>query len=144
MGELRISLFKKLHVASEGQPVAGLEGRKVQELFCYLLLHRGPLHSRESLADLLWDDSSSIQARKYLRQALWQLQTVVSPHVNAEECPLLLIDAEWIGVNPEYDVWLDVAEFERASSGVRGVPGRQLTPESAHGLESRGPLWSNK
>ena len=75
MPMLQISLFGKLHIASGDRVDTGLEARKAQELLCYLLVYSDRSHFRETLADLLWAESSAQQARKYLRQALWQNTT---------------------------------------------------------------------
>ena len=38
---------------------------------------------RESLAALLWGENPTAQSKKYLRQALWQLQHALSPQHEA-------------------------------------------------------------
>jgi DNA-binding SARP family transcriptional activator len=74
MSQLSVRLFGKLSIRCNDRCVDGLTGSKVQELLCYLLLHRDRPHCREALASLLWSDVSTAQSKKYLRQALWQLQ----------------------------------------------------------------------
>src|SRR5688572_12678309 len=59
MGALRVMLFRRFHAEVDDQPLVGFEARKMQELFCYLLLHRDHPHSREVLAELLWNDNSA-------------------------------------------------------------------------------------
>jgi DNA-binding SARP family transcriptional activator len=66
MSILRVSLFGKFRVQLGEQVMTSLNVRKVQELFCYLLLYRDRPHPREALASLLWGDSSTAQSRKYL------------------------------------------------------------------------------
>ena len=114
MSILRISLFGKFEVYWGQQVLTGLEARRVQELFCYLLLHRRDVHCRETLAGLLWGDSSAAQAKKYLRQALWQLQTALNCHPNPSESQVLLVDSEWVQLNTGANFQLDVAVFEQA------------------------------
>lgn len=118
-----------------------LEARKAQELLCYLLLYRGRPHSRESLANLLWSNGSIAQSKKYLRKALWQLHTTLDSPVKVHKEPLLRLEPEWIGVNEAADLWLDVAEFERAFTQVQNVPGRLLDTEKEQALQDAVELY---
>ena len=65
----------------------------------------------------MWGDNPSVQSRKYLRQAIWQLQAALKQE------GLLVVDSDWIGVDKSVDVWIDVDEFERAFADVQGIPG---------------------
>lgn len=143
MPELKIRLFGKLHIEWNDTIVEGLDSSKVQELFCYLLLHRDRPHPRETLASLLWDANSTAQAKKYLRQTLWQLQNILPVAAEPEDIPLLLIEPDWIRVNPEAELWLDVAEFEKAYKHAHGFHGWQLNAETVHALERAEALYSD-
>lgn len=135
MANLNISLFGRFHVENQGAPVtAHLEARKVQELFAYMLLYRDRSHSREALADLLWGENSSVQARKYLRQALWQLQSALKKDDVEEEADCLSVDSEWVSINSASDFTLDINEFETAFESVQGRAGADLDPQTAHQL----------
>lgn len=136
MCALRITMFGKFSVWIDTQPLNGINASKVQELFCYLLLNRQRPHLREALAGMLWGDSTTAQSKKYLRQALWQLQTILDEHASATPDELLLIDPNWIAWNDSADVWLDVAVFERAFAAVRGVPGEKLNAEQASEVQA--------
>jgi DNA-binding SARP family transcriptional activator len=124
MGSLRVSLFGKFSVAGELSVLQGFETLKVQELFCYLLLFRLRPHPRESLASLLWGDTSTSQAKRYLSKALWQLQEALSQV--SPGAKLLAIEPDWIQLDPQATFWLDVAVLEQAYQLVRDVPGEQL------------------
>ena len=128
MGDLQVSLFGKFCVGCEGHDLSGFEQGKVQELFCYLLLHRGRPLAREILAGLLWGDYPTQQARRYLSKTLWQLQTSLS-QANAACHNLLQADLEWLLLTPQPGMCLDVAEFEQAYAQVRDLPGPNLTRE---------------
>ncbi len=94
MSELSIQLFGKFTIQSDGHRVNSVDSRRIQELLAYLLVYRDRPHRRESLAELLWQASSTTQSKKYLRQALWQMQQLL---------PIArLIDAEpdWIRISP--------------------------------------------
>lgn len=126
MARLHVHFFGKCQIRLDSQPIEQLDARKVQELFCYLLLHRDQPHAREVLAGVLWGESSTAQSKKSLRQTLWQLQAGLgSASIPAPE-RLLLIDSEWIQVNPHADLWFDVAEFEQAFRLLQHQPGNQL------------------
>jgi len=114
MARLSVLLFGKLSVRCNEDPLNGLTGSKVQELLCYLLLHRDRPHPRESLAALLWADVPTVQSKKYLRQALWQLQAALNAHPMACERRVLRIEPDWVRLNAEADLWIDAAAFERA------------------------------
>jgi DNA-binding SARP family transcriptional activator len=143
MSLLHISLFGRFTVDHHGRPfAAGLEARKVQELISYLLLYRGRCHPRESLAELLWGESSGPQSRKYLRQALWQLQSALKADDGANDGDVLIVDSEWVGISDGADIWLDVAEFEGAYAEVQGKPGHELAPEVADRLAEAVKVYS--
>jgi DNA-binding SARP family transcriptional activator len=139
MSLLSIHLFGKFCVRCNDQVVDGFDVRKLQELFCYLLLYRARLQSRETLANL-WDGKSTVQSKKSLRQVLWQLQTALDSHTESGS-HVLLVDPEWVQLNGEADLWLDVAVFEQAFALVKGVPGEQLEAQSVQAVRSAVELY---
>lgn len=140
MTSLRISLFGRFDVCWGEQPLPGIGAAKVQELFCYLLLFRERPHTRERLADILWANSSQSQSKQYLRQTLWQLRAILDC-VGQPDNPILLADAEWIQVNADAALWLDVAEFEKAYNLAIGTRGHQLDITQAEALRRAIPLY---
>jgi DNA-binding SARP family transcriptional activator len=140
MVALRVVLFGRFQVESEHGTVGGLEARKVQELFSYLLLHRDQLHARESLADLLWGDCPTAHSKKNLRQTLWQLQSALQAalaacHGEDGACHVLIAESEWLGINPALCFALDVAQFEAAFCVLEQSAGRMLTPDESQLVE---------
>lgn len=125
MTTLHVQLFGRFGFTYGECGQTGLEARKAQELLAYLLLFRNRPHTRESLIDVLWENTQTAQAKKYLRQSLWQLQTALPD--DAE--PILMVEADWIQINPEASIDLDVAELEIAYGQVQGISGRDLVPE---------------
>src|SRR5262245_49756504 len=101
-------MFGTLRVQQGSADLSGFESRKVQELLCYLLLHRNQVHNRERLAAIFWGSQTTANSRKYLRHTLWQLQTALDRFSGAGE-PVLLTDDESIQVNPAAHLWVDVA-----------------------------------
>lgn len=139
MGTLHISLFGKLCVRRDERALPGLDACKAQELLSYLLIHRDRPHSREALAGLLWGDTSTEKSRKYLRQALWQLQTALESH--ASGVGVLTVEHDWVQLNSQAGVWLDVAAFEQAFASVQGSAGDRLGEDSTESLQAAVRLY---
>lgn len=126
MALLHISMFGRLRCTTDGHEVNGLEARKVQELLVYLVLNRSHACTRDSLATLLWSERNESHARKYLRQALWQLQSALDrAYCHSHE--LMHVDNEWVEINAQAALWIDVAEFERIYETTHAVDDRLLT-----------------
>jgi DNA-binding SARP family transcriptional activator len=142
MSGIRVSLFGKFQVWRDERALTGFDPRKVQDLFCYLLLYRDHPLPRETLAGLLWGDQPTAQSKRYLRKALWQLQTALGLSKTSTAAPVLLVEPEWIRVNPEADLWLDVAEFEQVFTGVKGTPGKDIDGRQAQALERAVGLYA--
>jgi DNA-binding SARP family transcriptional activator len=133
MSALHVRLFGHFELSSR-EPAAceqSLTG-KAKELFCYLLLRRNRPHSREVLASLFWPDATTAQSKKYLRQALWQLHSFLQRLANLQ---LLRINDDAVELCAGSDLWLDVAEVERAFQNTRGVQGENLEANQAQGLK---------
>jgi DNA-binding SARP family transcriptional activator len=142
MDTLRISLFGQFRVQYNGYTLTEHYPRKQQELLCYLLLHRDRAHPRETLSSLFWDANSTAKSKKYLRQALWQLQNIADPQGALPNRELLLIDADWVRLNPAADLWLDVEVFERAFVRAQDVPGHRLDNLQAEALREAADLYT--
>jgi len=134
MTRLDIRLFGQISIQRAGEPLSGLSS-KALELLCYMLLNRERGHAREALAGLLWPDAPDPLAKKYLRQAIWRLQSRLASQ------DLLIVHAGWIRVSPEASLWIDVAEFEQAYDIHRDTPGQELTGRQAQTLEAAAALY---
>lgn len=141
MNALSVSLFGKFRAWRGQQVLANLDAQKVQELLCYLLLHRERPHPREVLADLLWSDWPTAQSLKYLRKALWQLQAALDTQAECSQDHVLLVETDWIQVNPEANLWLDVTKFQQAFALVQGVPGQALNVDRVQALQEAVNLY---
>ena len=128
MDTLRVSLFGKFRGYWGDQSLVGLERQQLQELFSFLLLNRSQPQRREVVATLFWPDCPLPRAKKYLRKALWRLQTALEQESGPA---ILLVDGDWVQVNEAADLWLDVSIFEKAHAACRNIPGRELSPEQA-------------
>lgn len=134
MNTIKIYLLGKFSIEVDDQSINKIEPRKAEELLVYLLLNRDQPHSRERLADLLWGETSQDQANNYLRKALWQLQSALDDAGLGQQ-GLLLVDGEWLQINPQMEVWLDVAIVEAAFKTSQGMVGRELEKGQAQGIQ---------
>ncbi len=142
MTMLQIELFGQFDVRRDGEPVAGIEARKAQELLAFLLIQRSRAFSREFLAELLWGQRSPAQSKKYLRQLLWQVQRALAGHESdAADAGLLAVDGEWVRTDSRCDLWLDVAAFEAAYAQAEGVAGSDLDELLAAALRQAVQLY---
>ena len=150
MSVLSIHLFGKFSVQAGGRSLEGLEACKVQELLSYLLVRRERPHTRESLAGLLWGETSTEKSKKYLRQALWHLQSALEGGgagggggVGVDESGALLSAGhDWVRLNADTaGVWLDVEVFERAFARAQGKAGRELDEETKRVVEQAVELY---
>jgi DNA-binding SARP family transcriptional activator len=148
MGRLDITLFGQFRVQRGGQALTSHYPPKLQELLGYLLVNRDRAHSRETIASVFWGNHSTARSKKYLRQTLWQLQTNLHTQAEPGSPCVLLADADTIRLNPAAELWLDVAEFERAFARAQNVPGQALDAVQVRGLRAavelyRGDLLAN-
>lgn len=140
MPALHISLFRTFRADCDGASLDCFETQRVKELFAYLLLYRRP-HLRESLITVLWGDTQPKKAKKYLRQTLWQLQAGLNDVIDDEESRVLQVDAEWVQIDPQAGIQLDVELFERAYLLSRGAPGRELSVQQVQALQDAIELY---
>jgi len=136
---LSIRLFGTLSLQQGVTELESLRLGKPAELFCFLLLRRDRPHPREILASMLWGDNTTEVSKKYLRQALWQLQTIVRDGM--ERLSILMADRESVQVKLANGVWLDVALFENACAQALRVHHSQLTEPQAQALRSAIDLY---
>lgn len=141
MGTLRFCLFGKFSVYCQDRLQTCFQVQRVQELLCYLLLHRDKAHHREILADTLWNETETPHSKKYLRKTLWQLQSALTSIPDAGNIPLLEVLPQWVQVAHASPFWLDVAEFEEAYTFVQGKRGRELSDEDYQKVEHAVQLY---
>lgn len=133
MSALSVSLFGKLQVRLDEEPLVDSMPRKAQELLAYLLLHRRN-HSREKLATLLWPCGTTKRAKTYLRKALWQLRQSIEPD-DADRGSVLRADGDWVQIHLESEVWVDVVVFESAFNEMRDCAASDITSAQREALE---------
>ena len=122
MADWDIRLLGKPLIECHGKPWSGPENNNAQEIFLFLLSHRHNVHTRESLAFLLWGECSAEQSRKQLRQTLWRLRSYDSLPTKMLSNFLLSVDKDHIQLNPDVDCWVDTEVFEHAYNLIKGRP----------------------
>ncbi len=142
MPQLQITMFTKLAIQRDDHGPVKLPA-KAEELLCYLLLHRRQAYTREALACELWADTPAVQAKKYLRQCLWQLQHVLDSPV-ADQAPLLQFDQEWVAIHEHASVSVDVLHFEQAFADVRDQPGAALSVQQAQAAQQAATCYQGE
>lgn len=140
MSKLKFQLFGKFSVERDSQILKGFANNKEQELLGYLLVHRDRSHPRETLASILWGETSTEKSKKYLRQALWHVQAVLEVRESTDS-HLLAVEHDWVQLNLQSDVWIDVAIFEQAFTSTQGLRGSRLDAQSAALLKEAVELY---
>lgn len=141
MDQLQLQLLGRFAVRRNGQPVPHTDGLKLQELLSYLVLNRSHPHNRETLAGVLWGNGRADQARKYLRQTLWQLQSSLARESASGGDEVLTVDAGWVHLNLDAEMSVDVVELEHVFDRVRDVPGESFSTETANAVEAAVALY---
>jgi len=78
--ELRLRLFQQVGIETEGQ-LAPFRWRttRAQELFLYVLQHRGQLVRKSALVDLLWPEFEPAKAYSQLYTAIYHIRKTLEP-----------------------------------------------------------------
>jgi DNA-binding SARP family transcriptional activator len=141
MPSLHFRLLGHLSIHGESRSLDHLVSTRANEVLCYLLLHHSTHHAREQLAEALWDGLPTAQARKHLRQAVWHLQTTFEAIRGGAAARFLTVHADWIAINIDGDIWLDLDAFARAYALVRGIGGEALDGAQVDALRGAAALY---
>jgi len=107
---LEIRTFGGLHLICEGEPIEELTSKKAEALLVYLAVTGKP-QAREVLADFFWDTRTQTQAMANLRTVLTLLRKQVGKY--------LTIGRNYVRINPDVEVWVDLDEFENKLGEAR-------------------------
>jgi DNA-binding SARP family transcriptional activator len=61
----------------------------------------------------------------------------------AHESDVLIVEHDWLSLNPGSNLWTDVADFEHAFAVAEGIPGRQLDQDKARALRQAVALYND-
>lgn len=108
---VEIRLLGELRVVVDGQPLVDFDSDKHRALLAYLTANAPQTFRRETLAGLLWPDSSERAARASLRNALAQLRGRLG---DSPSDPLFDITYHSVGVRLGGGWWIDVVALDAA------------------------------
>src|SRR4030043_1266430 len=111
MTHLSIEVLGSLQVSIDDLPITTLESAKVRALLAYLTVESDRPHRRKSLVGLLWPDYPEDAARHNLRQALFNLRSILGDG-NATP-PYLIVSRDAIQFNRESNYSLDLTQFNQ-------------------------------
>nr|WP_298725001.1 BTAD domain-containing putative transcriptional regulator [uncultured Steroidobacter sp.] len=106
MSALTLQVLGSFHVRDASGGEVRIASRKGRALLAYLALRPGESHSRDRLANLLWEDADEELARTSLRQALAALRKALPTAAQAA----LLADIDSVGVDAGL-LQSDIARF---------------------------------
>jgi ABC-type oligopeptide transport system substrate-binding subunit/DNA-binding SARP family transcriptional activator len=119
MPKQRLTLLGSFQVSVDGEPVTGFLSNKVRALLAYLAVEKDRHHTRDSLAGLLWPESTDQDARASLRTALANLRKVIQDR--QAQAPLIMASAQSIRFKPSANSWVDLQVFmDLTSKGAVG------------------------
>ena len=125
---LELQLLGQFNLRLNGHPI-DLPSRPAQSLLAYLALRPGTAYRRERLAGLLWPDATEVNARRYLRQALWRIRKALE----LAERDYFIADDLTIAFDADADFELDVAQLERDVSAATTTDDLLRNVEVYHG-----------
>lgn len=134
-----------LEILTLGSPEIRLDGRRVAVkpkkalALLVFLAASGRVHSRNTLATLLWPDSSQSEARAALRRRLSELISAIAD-------AWLLMDGESVSLAARPDLWIDLKHFEQALATCRshGHTPHEVCPACLEPLEPAADLYRSR
>ena len=142
MISLQIRLLGKIQIFNDNQTPITLP-LKAQELLVYLFIHCNQPHEREKLSTQLWPDIPEQRSKKYLRQALWQLQNALGD----SDCPedtFVQLEGSWVQLSLSNNLHIDADAFYRAFMQVRDVPAREMSAEQLTAVSKAVKLYQGE
>ena len=116
---LIIRLLGSFQMAGGGEPVAGLNQARLQELLAYLVVRRGRPVARSSLAFLFWPDSTVKQALTNGRHLYHRLRRAIP-----DAGRFLAADDLTVQWRADPGCRVDVIAFEEALARANGAADR--------------------
>lgn len=142
MNTLAIYLLGDVQFRLNDGPPLPLEAGKTSALLVYLAVEATRPHLRQTLAELLWPERPDAEALSALRFALSNLRTVLRDREASP--PLLLVERSHAQLNPQAEIWVDVAAFQEQVATCEAASRRGVAPplETLHAALAlyRGPF----
>ena len=134
MSQLSISLLGSYQIFQDSTSVTDFGSNKVRALLAYLAVESDFPHRRDTLAALLWPESSQEAALSSLRTALANLRRAIGDR--EANPPYLIITRETVQFNQASDYLLDAAELIK----LDGSPQADIQSRIAAVKYYRGPF----
>ncbi len=114
--DIKACALGESRVLANSRPISEEEWRsnKAKEMFFYLLC-RGIGQRREQVTAALWPDLSSAKATSNFHINLYRARRAVSPGI-------FTLEQGRYKLNPDLNIWFDVAEFEGLLSEAENLP----------------------
>ncbi|MFZ5968674.1 MAG: AfsR/SARP family transcriptional regulator [Bacillota bacterium] len=125
--KLEIRMLGSIKITVNGKSVIDTMSSKAIGIFCYLLMHHGKFVTRDKLAFLFWDNSSTEAARYNLRHALWSIRKIIKE--DAHDASIIVTNKDRCRAHISDDIHIDVLEMEallKQIEKVEKVPIRTL------------------
>lgn len=107
---LVVHLLGELRVVLNDTSVDDWPSGRGRSLFKYLLTHRDPWQSRDTLVGVFWPGSAPEAARNSFNVAVHGLRLALRA---ASDVPVVVLEGGTYRLHDDLQLWLDVEEFER-------------------------------
>jgi DNA-binding SARP family transcriptional activator len=122
-------LLGKFRVVINDHPVENWPSGRGRAVFKYLLIHHYQPTPRDVLMDVFWPSASPSAARNNLNVALHRIRQSLRA---LTDLPVVLFEEGAYCLNPAWQLWLDVEEFERrVAAGLQLETAGKLIPAAA-------------
>lgn len=140
MKQLSVQLFGRFVARYDDSEPIRFTSHKEEELFCFLVIHRGQPRAREVVASMLWGDTTTSRSKRYLRTALWHLRSDLEQPAPCKHS-LLSASNSWLQICTDAPLWADVDALQRAYERIRGVSPREWSEDEAESVASAIELY---
>ena len=121
---LEVSTLGVLRVTLDGNVIANTSwgSSKAREMLLFMLCKKEPLH-KEKIVESLWPEISVSKANSNFHSTLYRLRSALYPNCVDR-------DGEVYQLNPAWNFWIDMEEFERLLAQADRVPEGDSSKES--------------
>jgi DNA-binding SARP family transcriptional activator len=110
---LAVHLLGHLQVSLNDLPVQRWPSGRSRALLKYLITHRSPWPTRQSLMEVFWPNATPDSARNNLNVAMHGLRRTLRAVIDV---PIVVLQDEAYRLHADVRLWLDVEEFERSTN----------------------------
>src|SRR5215831_10802535 len=129
MSRYRVQLFGRFAISASGRGRLSIAGSSAPVL-AYLITYRHRHISRIELAETLWAECDSCQARRCLSTALWRIKKATG----GGEALFACHGADEVSFNWTVPVWVDSIALESRIKPVLSLKSDDLSSEDVHRL----------